>query len=221
MQEDRYSYVDMISLLRMGADILHAGDDGIIIRARDGLVSAAVLGSRSSIEERLDAAWPLICVHDRELRDHLVEKHGYTNREGCWSFSWRGSSIGSTGHDIHPLTEDYLGTITAVYAIDSEDSIRQLLRKGWIYGLFMEGTLAGFAGFHSEGSMGLLHIFEGYRRHGYGQIMEEHVISMALSEGRIPYCHVFFSNAASIRLQERIGMERGAKPIWWVWRDGG
>ena len=97
MQEDRYSYVDMISLLRMGADILHAGDDGIIIRARDGLVSAAVLGSRSSIEERLDAAWPLICVHDRELRDHLVEKHGYTNREGCWSFSWRGSSIGSTG----------------------------------------------------------------------------------------------------------------------------
>ncbi|MFQ7452543.1 MAG: GNAT family N-acetyltransferase [Flavonifractor plautii] len=36
-------------------------------------------------------------------------------------------------------------------------------------GAFVDGTLAGFAGFHGEGSIGLLEVLPAYRRRGLGK----------------------------------------------------
>ena len=217
---DRFSYVDMISLL--GQDecrISYEGPEGIIIMLGDDFMSVASFGDWHGILPHIDASCPLICVHDEGLRDYLMENDGYENKEGCYSYSWWGSSFDIDDHDIRILGPEYLESITSVYAIDSEDSIRELLRKGRISGLFIEGKLAGFVGFHSEGSMGMLQVFDEYRKHGYGELLEKHDINWALSENRIPYCHVFFSNQASINLQNKLGLVCGEKPIWWVWKD--
>lgn len=218
---DRFSYVDMISLL--GQDecrISYEGPEGIIIMlGDDDFMSVASFGDWHGILPHIDASCPLICVHDEGLRDYLMENEGYENKEGCYSYSWWGSSFDIDDHDIRILGPEYLESITSVYAIDSEDSIRELLRKGRISGLFIEGKLAGFVGFHSEGSMGMLQVFDEYRKHGYGELLEKHDINWALSENRIPYCHVFFSNQASINLQNKLGLVCGEKPIWWVWKD--
>ena len=175
--------------------------------------------SPASHTVRVDGEKVELTLKEFNLLLYLMENEGYENKEGCYSYSWWGSSFDIDDHDIRILGPEYLESITSVYAIDSEDSIRELLRKGRISGLFIEGKLAGFVGFHSEGSMGMLQVFDEYRKHGYGELMEKHDINWALSENRIPYCHVFFSNQASINLQNKLGLVCGEKPIWWVWKD--
>ncbi len=217
---DRFSYVDMISLL--GQDACHidyAGKEGIIVRPDKDFMSVASFTDWHEILPYIDTSCSLICVHEEGLRNYLMEHYGYENKEGCYSYSWWGGPFQIEDNDIRILSSDYLETITSVYAIDSEDSIRQLLADGRIAGLFIGDKLAGFVGFHSEGSMGMLQIFDEYRKHGYGELLEKYDINWALSEGRIPYCHVFFSNKASINLQNKLGLVRGDKPIWWIWKE--
>ena len=48
------------------------------------------------------------------------------------------------------------------------EHIRQAIGAGML-GAFVDGTLAGFAGFHGEGSIGLLEVLPAYRRRGLGK----------------------------------------------------
>ena len=85
---DRFSYVDMISLL--GQDecrISYEGPEGIIIMLGDDFMSVASFGDWHGILPHIDASCPLICVHDEGLRDYLMENEGYENKEGCYSYS--------------------------------------------------------------------------------------------------------------------------------------
>lgn len=77
-------------------------------------------------------------------------------------------------------------------------------------------TLAGFAGTHEEGSMGMLEVFEPYRRRGIAAALEKYLINRTLEKGFTPYCQVFTDNAASIRLQEKLGLKLCRKEIYWI-----
>ena len=67
--------------------------------------------------------------------------------------------------------------------------------------------------------MGMLTVFPDYRRKGLGFELEKHLINTALEEGRRAYCNVFFSNTASIALQEKLGLSRGPVFSWWTWKE--
>ena len=128
---DRFSYVDMISLL--GQDACHidyAGEEGIIARPDKDFMSVASFTDWHDLLPYIDTSCSLICVHDEGLRNYLMEHDGYENKEGCYSYSWWKGPLHIDDHDIRILNPDYLETITNVYAIDSEDSIRQLLADG-------------------------------------------------------------------------------------------
>ena len=76
--------------------------------------------------------------------------------------------------------------------------------------------LAGFIGTHSEGSMGMLEVFPEHRRKGYGMMLESYLIRWHLERGWTPFGHVIDGNEASIRLQQKAGMEKGDLPAIWV-----
>ena len=220
MDLDRRSYVDMITMLGMeGSSVPYMGQDGAYVMMGDHLVSIASFTGDDRILDHLEDGFPLVCVHDRGLRDRLVDERGYQNEEGCWSYSWWGGPTGVGDHDFRTLDVSYLERIGEVYTLAGKDELERDLEEGRVSGLFVNGDLVGFIGFHSEGSMGMLHVFDGYRRQGYARLLEMHDIDMALAMGLIPYCHVFFSNTASQALQARLGLERGERPIWWLWKD--
>ena len=56
--------------------------------------------------------------------------------------------------------------------VDDEGYVTERLRAGVMIGAFVDGRLAGFAGIHSEGSMGMLEVFEPFRRQGIGYALE-------------------------------------------------
>ena len=89
------------------------------------------------------------------------------------------------------------------------------LTGGKIYGIFVENKLAGFAGEHEEGSMGMLEIFPEYRGQGLACALETDLINRTLQKGYTPFCQIKEDNRASVRLQEKLGLYPAKEKIWW------
>nr|WP_304442847.1 GNAT family N-acetyltransferase [uncultured Acetatifactor sp.] len=85
-----------------------------------------------------------------------------------------------------------------------------------MYGAFLEGRQVGFVGTHDEGSLGMLFVEEPFRGRGIGASLEAYVVNRMLERGQTPYGHVAVGNAASERLQERLGFYKAEKTFWWL-----
>ena len=73
-------------------------------------------------------------------------------------------------------------------------------------GGLVDGVLAGFAGIHQEGAMGMLEVLPQFRRRGLAEVLEAALIDQQLRRGRFPYCHVRHGNTASEALQQKLGL---------------
>lgn len=112
------------------------------------------------------------------------------------------------GLDIRPLDESFYGAILSQYEHPeflSEEYLRSALRGGSFLGGFEGDELVGFVGEHAVGSIGMLEVFEGHRRGGWGTALESAKVNQQLSRGQVPWCEVYPSNAASLALQHRLG----------------
>ena len=74
----------------------------------------------------------------------------------------------------------------------------------------------GFAGVHSEGSLGMLFVEEPFRRQGIAAALEACAVNRMLEKGWTPYGQISAENAASIKLQEKLGFYRAEKTFWWL-----
>ncbi len=123
--------------------------------------------------------------------------------------------------DVHisPININQLYIIDEHYSLMSTEGIKNAILSGRLYGGYMNGEWVGFIGLHKEGTMGMLHIFEKYRRRGMGYTLEALLINRLLERGEIPYGHVVNNNQASLMLQKRIGMEKSKSTISWLSKD--
>ncbi|MDD4311433.1 MAG: GNAT family N-acetyltransferase, partial [Eubacteriales bacterium] len=85
-----------------------------------------------------------------------------------------------------------------------------------MFGVFLNGEIAGFVGTHEERSMGLLKILPEYRRLGLAYALEARLINHLLSQGRVPFCQVAIVNNASIRLQQKLGLVLSDHVVYWL-----
>lgn len=108
---------------------------------------------------------------------------------------------------VRPLNLDDLRFVLEHYDNPGayEAHIRERIEEGMIGGL-VGGELAGFAGIHREGTMGLLEVLPAFRRRGLAETLEAALIAQQLRRGYLPYCHVRRGNTASERLQKKMGL---------------
>lgn len=127
------------------------------------------------------------------------------------------------GRDIRVLGEAYAGAVRAHYSHPeylAEGEVEDLLRRGRILGAFEAGRLCGYIGEHVEGSMGMLEVFEGYRRRGWATVLESAKIAQLLSEGARPWAEVWPANEASLALQDKLGLVTyPAEGMHFLYRD--
>lgn len=71
--------------------------------------------------------------------------------------------------EIRQLDISYTEEILAHYHLGSEEYIKERLLNGCMFGAFVEGKMAGFIGTHIEGSIGMLEVYEEYRRRGIAE----------------------------------------------------
>ncbi len=218
---DRLSHIDLIHALRSdGSTILFYDEEaGLAIRHSTGTVFTVAfrsLGLDDLYEAIGDA--DLCCTHSEVMYRHYLDKGYRCDRGPCYIFSYEGEPLDTGDYQYRIMGNDEADIVVRHYGA-SEEYVREEIGKKNIFAIEKDGTLMGFGGFHSEGSMGILEIFPEYRRQGIGYYMESYMINEAIRRGIKPFCNVYTSNEASIRLQEKLGLKRGKSLLYWLWKE--
>lgn len=117
------------------------------------------------------------------------------------------------------LSDEYLPAVIEHYTlIPNPRYLQERLHSG-IIGAFYYGELAGFAGTHDDGSLGMLEIFPQFQRKGFGSALTCHLTNLELRKGHIPYGYCFADNHASIAMQKKIGFTFASKPILMLYKQ--
>ncbi len=224
-REKRNNIHMMESLARGRGEVLHAGDGCILIY--DGKAKACMLSAgNEESAARLLAAVPkearLAVVSQDFLRD-IMQKAGYrssceymqvlyTKRE---ALPVKYKEIRRLSRKDSSYVRSHCGTCGEKSAVGvDEEYIYGRIQDGAMYGAYVEGRLAGFVGIHREGSLGMLYVEEDLRGKGIGQSLEAYAVNRFLEQGQTPYGYVAADDAASVRLQEKLGFYKAQKSFW-------
>ena len=117
---------------------------------------------------------------------------------------------------IRQLSLGWYDIVHAHYPMLGGEDMKLLLGDGSIWGGFLDDQLTGFIGNHLEGTIGLLEIFPEYRKRGYGQALLSFMVNRMLDQGRTPYAQIELENAASEKIQRRLGFEISDRVLYWL-----
>ncbi len=128
----------------------------------------------------------------------------------------------NAGMQIRRVTEEYTDIVTEHYHLEHDRAyVEERIASGAVYGAFFGKELAGFIGYHSEGSCGMLEVFPQYRHRHIALALETYITNLAISRGEIAYGQVMPGNAASMELQRRMGASISRTPVYWMDKNGG
>ena len=158
------------------------------------------------------------CEGLRELAADL----GFNGCNPCYQAVYEKDTPVPVSTDLtirHPDEEDF-PTIAAAYHLSGEEELREDFDGPDFLGGYADGTLAGYIGLHSEGSMGNLYVFPPYRGRGYAAALYGTLINRQLRAGRRPFAQIIADNEASLNLQRKLGLRLSDGLVYWMWRKG-
>lgn len=225
LNKNRLHHIDMLqSLDRNIADVLYAGEDGVLLFNRPGEVYMCSTESDETFNVfcRLIENPFLIETHQPRFMPALRERFGLKGNEVCWQVAYLAETPPEipvpAGFEIKPLTLEYAQFAADNYEQEHELSyLRERIEAG-MYGAFKGGEPVGFIGTHAEGSMGILQILDEYQHIGLGFALERAMIGHELQKGHIPYGQLFTDNQRSRGLQKKLGMTFADGQIAWLFK---
>lgn len=149
------------------------------------------------------------------------------NRDGCFTYAYLNPMPPLpeqvSGVEIKRLAPSLAGTVLAAYHNGESgytlESMERIMRDRGVFGAIADGKLAGFIGRHGDGSMGMLEVFEPFRRRGIAAMLEKFLMTYVMTFGRTPKCDVYTDNAASMALQSKLGLTKGCGYTYWIDED--
>jgi tRNA (guanine37-N1)-methyltransferase len=229
LNTDRMTHIDMLEILPLPkARVLAANENGVLLEHGDLLLLASEPGHAAGFLPLMALNSPfnpeqLIVLHSDELRETLEREHGFQTVMECYHAVYPSSErIPYTlpeGAEIRKLDARYVDFVHAHYhMVDDVDYIRERIEED-MFGVFFGEEIVGFAGTYDERSMGMLEILPEYRRLGLATALEAHLINHLISLGRVAFCQVAVYNDASIKLQQKMGLEISDRVIYWLARS--
>ena len=216
INKDIISYAHIDELLDRDFTIIYASDTGFIIK--DNLVNFIYISFSDFEEMKKELSkkrYDHYLAYEKEIVDYYGDSGKTTNLIQYVYTSKEKFDIGD--YDIRVLDESYEDRINSIYkALGPGESILNSLKEKKVIGLFIENKLAGFIGRHPEGCMGMLYVFEEYRGHKYGEILEKAMINKLLDENQKIIDEVIEGNTVSFKLQDKLGLVKGKKKIYWL-----
>lgn len=224
VNKNKALYADMSESLGRGrGELVYAGEDGAVIWDKKADVYMLSSFNETSAEKIVDQIPNWIkdgqfILHEEWLFPPMERRFQVKEKMMCQRAVYnRDVSLPQSREtEIRKLDISWLPTISAHYHLGSEEYVKERLSSGAVFGAFVEGNLAGFIGEHIEGSLGMLEVFEEYRRKGIAVELESYMINLHLSRGHLPYGDVIVGNEASLKLQRKLGLKVSREVYCWV-----
>lgn len=216
-------YADMETFLRSGEwRILHESPTALLLHWKhDWLYALAAFDPEEARD--LLAQIPLDRVVVPRgfdgLRELAVER-GFTGSNPCRQAVYEKTEPVEVRTELtirRPDGKDY-PKFRETYDMGSEDELREAFFGPDFLGGYLGDELVGYIGIHGEGAMGMLHVFEPFRRRGYAEAIYASLINSQLEKGRLPYAQVIEGNEASLSLQRKLGFTVSEGLLYWMWR---
>lgn len=224
--QNKLLHMDMIEALRRGdAEILYFGEEGVLLKEKNNGVHMLTVSDKESGERILDCIKEeprLFVSHQEFMNDYICKRFGMKMECECTQMVYtRKEPLPLKKEtDIRRLDIREAEEVCAHYTLCDKDYMENRLKCGVMYGIYEEGTLAGFIGMHKEGSIGMLEVFEAYRGKGFGTALEAFYINLHLKQGYTPFGQVISGNDISFRLQEKLQLYPSKEKLYWIYREG-
>ncbi|HNX13901.1 MAG TPA: GNAT family N-acetyltransferase [Oscillospiraceae bacterium] len=202
------------------AEIIFCGEDGMLLFDQNGGHYLLTAKSRKTAEKLIDKVpqGNSIVAHE-DFYDDLLHCRNPIRKTRCNAAAYlKKEPPEAPDADIRQLTADDLPLIVEHYHLFTDAGyFAERLSGGFMYGIYINGEPTGFIGRHDSGEMGMLEIFEPYRKQGLGYKLEKFIIRKVLSEGNLPIGEVVVGNTASFALQRKVGMSVDIEQTvtWW------
>lgn len=240
LKKQKLLHIDMIELINRGqARLVYAKGANIVLYDK---VSRIYFHTAENIEEgkrallavKADAKHiediDLVVLHQEFMQKPVGEMFALKTFLTCYQAVYtRKEKLPITGlyrmdgkpqegmAEIRPLTLEHLDVVVKNYkTMDDPDYLKGRIERGWMYGAFVGGGLAGFAGMHGEGSLGMLEVLPEYRGRHIGKALETYMINLSLERSMTPFGQVAVENEVSKNLQKSLGLCFSKQPVYWM-----
>lgn len=219
---DPLFYMDMLEPLRRGtAELLYAEEDGVLLCESGGIHMMSAAGPAAA--ERcfaLLSRCAMLVGHELWYKAEAVRRFGLHEEQICYQAAWLAPeppAAAPFGGELRLLGEEMAQWVYDHYShpFGGVAYMQGALRRGML-GAFVDGACAGFAGFHEEGSIGMLEVLPAYRRRGVGEALLRGAVRLALERGQYAFGQVFTDNQASMALQRKVGMSVSQERLFWL-----
>lgn len=201
--------------LAMGAEVIYDSEDALVLR-REGLYYGAGACDRC---EEFRASLMSLCVDDAAT-ERMVAAGLFDDVTKVWQYVYEGEQPPEEQRDfdVRVLTEEAVPFLVEHYDHPSATvkHMTERVRDGLMLGAFRGAECMGFAGLHEEGAIGMLSVLPEYRRQGVATALLYELVRRLEAAGRIPYTHVYPTNAVSMALQEGLGFVRAPHTVTWL-----
>ena len=224
MDLNEIDYLGIDRVLKRGSgDIIAKTDDALLIRVR--ISGAHMLACEDKnigmnlLSRYIGADCGLLMVSDYSLGMIAYKKFGFAEKLECYQVAYYGEKPEiKTGLTVREAGENDLDVLIENYDLISPDELETAVSRKSILLGYNEDQLVGFIGEHLEGSMGMLYVFPQFRRRGFGEALQKHLIAGTIDKGFIPFGQVEKGNYASLALQKKLGMTVFENLIVWMWK---
>lgn len=161
----------------------------------------------------------LLVATSRAAAEAAAQRYGFTGKMACRQVAYFGKKPQPDGSlTVRTADESDYAMLRENYRTISPEEMKRVIARGDILIGYHKGCPVGFIGEHLEGSMGMLHIFPEYRRHGFASALQTCQIVKTMEKGNIPFGQVETGNLASLGLQKKLGMEFSEDLVVWLWK---
>lgn len=224
MKKDPTLYADMEVYIQSGEwKIEYDSPTALMLKYHRGWLHALAAFDLGEAQKLLAQIQPedAFVMRGCEGLKEIAEELGFNGCHPCWQAVYDKKTPIPVDTELtirHPDEKDF-PKIAASYDLGDEIELREDFERPDFLGGYFDEELVGYVGLHGEGSMGLLHVFESYRRRGYAEALYGTLINHQLAKGRLPFAQIIEDNEASMQLHRKCGFRIAEDLIYWMWRE--
>lgn len=224
LSQDFNKNLCLIEVLKhdLKAKLVYAETDGVALLNCDNIALVSVSGDKArKIVLDILKDVKVAMATDLKTAKLIRDKFKIDTFKGCYQAFWAKTEklpenplitidkMPSTDYNIKVVLDNYRLPM-------SKNEVETALSTRGAFCCYVDGNIAGFISFHSELSMGMLEVFEPYKRRGVGTELLIRDINYCLSVGRLPFCHIVDGNDKSKNMCEKLGLTFYDGLVYWV-----